>query len=119
MPGASIGYQHLLSLKVTTSQTDHEQGLWSFTGGFGRHGSQWVNFLIKQGLVEKIVYSLLRKLSVVELTFYFIVSILLTTVRIASDDFYERNPQILSSEWKMQMYYPMTLPLAPTGDNTW
>ena len=41
VPSASLGYQkHLLSLKVMTSQT--EQGLWSFTGGFGRHGSQWV-----------------------------------------------------------------------------
>jgi len=39
LPGASIGYQkHLLSLKVMMSKT--EQGLSSFMGGFGQHGSQ-------------------------------------------------------------------------------
>ena len=48
VPDASIGCQHLLSLKVVMSQT--EQGPWSFAGSLGRHGSQWVNkYFVKAG----------------------------------------------------------------------
>jgi len=59
VPGVSIGYQkHLLSLKAMTSQT--EKGPWSFTGGFGLHGSQWVKPFLATFAISKssVVYSM-------------------------------------------------------------